>query len=57
MPEDCYLKEKQRGCKTAEHLEFVSEIYYLTKALGGPNILTKEQMDEVMKKFNTYKYR
>ena len=42
---------------TAEHLEFVSEIYYLTKTLGNPNILSKENMDEVMKKFGTYKYR
>lgn len=42
---------------TAEHLEVVSEIYYLTKTLGNPNILSKENMDEVMKKFGTYKYR
>lgn len=42
---------------TAEHIEFVSEIYYLTKSLGEPNILTRENMDDVMKKFNTYKYR
>lgn len=42
---------------TAEHLEFVSEIYYLTKTLGDPKILTESQMDEVMKKFNTYRYR
>lgn len=41
----------------AEHLEFVSEIYYRTKALGNPNLLNKDQMDEVMKKFNTYKYK
>ena len=42
---------------TAEHLEFVSEIYYLTKTLGEPNILSEDQMDEVMMKFNTYKYK
>lgn len=42
---------------TAEHLEFVSEIYYLTKTLGEPQILSKFQIDEVMKKFNTYKYK
>ncbi|HZK00308.1 MAG TPA: L-fuculose-phosphate aldolase [Tissierellaceae bacterium] len=42
---------------TAEHLEFVSEIYYLTKTLGEPNILSQDQMDQVMKKFNTYKYK
>lgn len=42
---------------TAEHLEFVSEIYYLTKSLGEPNILTNEDMADVMKKFGTYKYK
>lgn len=41
----------ERAFSTAEHLEFVSEIYYLTKTLGGPNLLSKSQMDEVMKKF------
>lgn len=41
----------------AEHLEFVSEIYYLTKTLGQPNILSEGDMDDVMKKFNTYKYK
>lgn len=41
----------------AEHLEFVSEIYCITKALGEPNLLSQPQMDEVMKKFNTYKYK
>ena len=47
----------QRAFSTAEHLEFVSEIYYLTKTLGEPNLLSESQMDEVMKKFNTYKYK
>lgn len=46
-----------RAFSTAEHLEFVSEIYYLTKTLGEPKILTKPQIDEVMKKFNTYRYK
>ncbi|HLR35288.1 MAG TPA: L-fuculose-phosphate aldolase [Tissierellales bacterium] len=46
-----------RAFSTAEHLEFVSEIYYLTKTLGEPNLLSKDQMDEVMKKFNTYRYK
>ncbi len=41
----------------AEHLEFVSEIYYLTKTLGQPNILSESDMDDVMKKFKTYKYK
>lgn len=41
----------------AEHLEFVSEIYCITKSLGQPNILSNDQMDEVKKKFNTYQYK
>lgn len=47
----------QRAFSTAEHLEFVSEIYYLTKTLGEPKLLSQDQMDEVMKKFNTYRYK
>lgn len=47
----------ERAFSTAEHLEFVAEIYYLTKTLGEPKILNELQMDEVMKKFNTYRYK
>lgn len=47
----------ERAFSTAEHLEFVSEIYYLTKTMGEPNLLNKNQMTEVMKKFNTYRYK
>ena len=47
----------EKAFSTAEHLEFVSEIYYLTKTLGQPNLLDRPQMDEVMKKFNTYRYK
>lgn len=50
-------EDLQGAFSTAEHLEFVSELYYRTKNLGEPNILTDEQMGEVMKKFGTYKYR
>ncbi|MDR7869465.1 MAG: L-fuculose-phosphate aldolase [Tissierellaceae bacterium] len=46
-----------RAFSTAEHLEFVSEIYYLTKTLGEPKLLSESQMDDVMKKFNTYRYK
>ena len=46
-----------RAFSTAEHLEFVSEVYYLTKTLGTPNILSDENMDEVMKKFGTFRYK
>lgn len=41
----------------AEHLEFVSEIYCITKSLGEPNILSNDQMKDVMKKFSTYSYK
>ena len=50
-------EDVDRAFSTAEHLEFVSEVYYLTKTLGTPNILSDENMDEVMKKFGTFKYR
>ena len=49
-------EDVDRAFSTAEHLEFVSEVYYLTKTLGTPNILSDENMDEVMKKFGTYRY-
>ena len=50
-------EDVDRAFSTAEHLEFVSEVYYLTKTLGTPNILSDENMDEVMKKFGTFKYK
>ncbi|WP_313016248.1 L-fuculose-phosphate aldolase [Acetoanaerobium noterae] len=50
-------EDVDRAFSTAEHLEFVSEVYYLTKTLGTPNILSDENMDEVMKKFGTFSYK
>ena len=50
-------EDVDRAFSTAEHLEFVSEVYYLTKTLGTPNILSDENMNEVMKKFGTFRYR
>ncbi len=47
----------ERAFSTAEHLEFVAELNYLTKTLGQPKLLTQANMDEVMKKFNTYRYK
>lgn len=46
----------EKAFSIAENLEFVSEIYCITKSLGAPIILTNDQMDEVMKKFKTYRY-
>lgn len=50
-------KDIETAFSTAEHLEFFSEIYYLTKTLGEPNLLSKPEILDVMKKFNTYKYK
>ena len=50
-------EDVDRAFSTAEHLEFVSEVYYLTKTLGTPNILSDKDMDEVMKKFGTFRYK
>lgn len=47
----------ERAFSTAEHLEFVSEIFCITKSLGEPNIINDSQMEDVLKKFNTYSYR
>ena len=47
----------ERAFSTAEHLEFVSEIFCITKTLGEPNIISDTQMEDVLKKFNTYRYR
>ena len=38
----------------AEELELVSRLYYQTKCIGEPVILSDEEMVGVMKKFNTY---
>lgn len=46
----------QAAFSVAEHLEFVSEIYCITKAMGEPKLISEEEMTDVMKKFNTYKY-
>lgn len=47
----------EKAFSTAEHLEFVAKLYCVTKSLGEPNILSSEQMLEVMKKFGTCPYR
>jgi L-fuculose-phosphate aldolase len=45
----------KRAFSTAEHLEFVSEIYYLTKTLGEPKLLSRSQMMEVIEKLDKYR--
>lgn len=39
---------------TAEEIEFCAEIYYKCKLAGEPVLLSEEQMDVVLKKFETY---
>lgn len=39
---------------TAEELELVARLYYQTRCIGQPVILTAEQMAEVCAKFTTY---
>ena len=38
----------------AEEIEFCAEIYYKCKVAGDPVLLTGEQLDVVLKKFETY---
>lgn len=47
----------ERAFSTAEHLEFVAEIYCITKSLGQPNIISDSQMEEVLEKFDTSSYK
>ena len=42
---------------TAMHLEFVSEVYYMSKTLGEPNVLSEEEISEVMVKFGSHSYK
>lgn len=39
---------------TAEQIEFVAKIYYLTKCAGEPQLLSRSEMDLVLEKFKTY---
>lgn len=39
---------------TAEEIEFCAEIYYKCKTVGEPVLLSKEQMDVIIEKFENY---
>jgi L-fuculose-phosphate aldolase len=39
---------------TAEEIEFIAEVYYRTRCLGNPVILSNGQMEIVLEKFKTY---
>lgn len=47
----------ERAFSTAEHLEYVAQLYMLTKTAGNPNILNLAQIEEVMDKFGTNPYK
>lgn len=38
----------------AEEIEFVARIYYQTKSIGNPVVLSDEEMNTVLEKFKTY---
>jgi L-fuculose-phosphate aldolase len=38
----------------AEEIEFVARIYYQTRSIGKPVILSEEEMETVLEKFKTY---
>ncbi|OQY11244.1 MAG: fuculose phosphate aldolase [Desulfobacteraceae bacterium 4572_19] len=40
---------------TAEEIELVARIYYQSKSIGNPVIISEEQMESVIKKFDTYR--
>ncbi|ABX31373.1 class II aldolase/adducin family protein [Petrotoga mobilis SJ95] len=39
---------------TAEEIEFTCQIYYQTKTIGEPVILSSEEMKKIMEKFDSY---
>lgn len=47
----------EKAFATALHLEYVSELNYLTRTAGEPKLISDSMMDDVMKKFNTYSYK
>jgi L-fuculose-phosphate aldolase len=50
-------KTLDHAFSTAEHLEFVAKLSCITRGLGGPNMLTEEQIRAVMVKFGTQAYK
>jgi L-fuculose-phosphate aldolase len=46
-----------RAFCVAEEIEFVARIYYQTKNIGDPLILTDQEMNKVIKKFSDYGQR
>ncbi len=40
-----------RAFARAEQVEYVAQLYYQTRCIGTPNILTEAQMDDLLRKF------
>lgn len=40
--------------QVAQEVEYVAELYYRAKTIGEPNIIDPEEMQKVIKKFETY---
>lgn len=47
-------KTLEEAYRIAQEVEYVSELYYRAKSIGDPKILDHEEMQTVMKKFETY---
>ncbi|QTA81788.1 Aldolase, Class II [Desulfonema limicola] len=43
-----------RAFAVAEEIEFVARIYYQTKSVGLPPLISKHEMDKVLERFKTY---
>ena len=43
-----------KAFSTAEMVEYVAKLYLITKSVGAPVLLSKEEMQDVLKKFTTY---
>ncbi|MDO4990574.1 MAG: class II aldolase/adducin family protein [Eubacteriales bacterium] len=47
-------KNLKSAFSLAETLEYVAELQYLSMCIGKPNVLSREQMDEVLEAFKSY---
>ena len=47
-------KKSEKTFSLACNLEYVAELQYRAMSIGKPNVLTEEQMAEVMVKFQSY---
>ena len=50
----CCGKDIKGAYGLACNLEYVAELQYRAMSIGKPNVLTEEQMAEVMVKFQSY---